>query len=268
MSNSLGDKLQRDEICLGVALMYPNPNAIEVLGKGWDWLWIDDQHGQFEYHDLLHATQVADLSGLPTVIRPCSLDSVYLGKMMDTRVEGLMVPMINSAEQAEAIVRAMYFPPLGTRSYGGRRVMDCDGDDYYQQANERAVFLAQIETPEAVDAAEAIAAVPGVDGLFLGGDDLRVQMGLPMSATYDDSERLVDALERTGRAARNAGKVAGCVAPSPSVLTRAVDCGYRLIAGGCDVVFLRNGASEQVGRLRDTLQGIHKPHIAEKAAVG
>lgn len=247
------EKLARDEVCLGVGLMYPNPNCIEAIGPGWDWLWIDGQHGQFDYATILHAVQVAELTGLDSIVRPPGHAPDLIGQILDTGAQGLMIPIVNTPEQAEAIVKAASFPPLGTRSYGGRRVIDRNGRDYYLTANDKWCLVVQIETMEAVERAHEIAAVEGVDALFFGPDDMKMHMGIPINTPVEQSDKLLQAMETTAAAARNAGKAAGCIAATPAALHRFIDFGYRLIVGGGDIGFLRVTSHAKVRELRQAL---------------
>lgn len=253
MENMLLAKLRRNEVCLGVGLMYPNPNAIESMGKGWDWVWIDGQHGQLDYAGILHAVQVGRLSGLPSVTRVPGHAPDFIGQVLDTGTDGLMAPMVDAPDMAEAIVRAAYFPPLGARSYGGRRVIDCGGRDYYLSANDQLLVIAQIETPQAVTKAHEIAAVEGVDALFFSSDDMKVRMGIPINTPPDESPELLKLMEQTARAALDAGKIAGCVAASAPALKNAVSLGYRLIVGGADAGFLRTASAAKLEELRAAL---------------
>lgn len=253
MQTTLREKLTRGDTCLGVGLMYPNPNCIESMAKGWDWLWLDGQHGQCAYADILRAVQIAELVGLHTVVRVPGHEPGPIGLVLDTNAEGLMVPMVNTPDEARALVRAACFPPLGSRSYGGRRVIDVAGPEYCLTANDRLVLIAQIETLEAVANAAQIAAVEGIDVLFFGPDDMKMRMGIPINTPMEESSQLLQAMAQTADAALKAGKVPGCVSATPASIRRAADMGYRLIAGGADVGFLKTASAATLTKLRAAL---------------
>ena len=237
---------------LGVCVMYPAPGIVERIGPDWDWLWIDGQHGEMGYSDILACVRACDLVGRPAVVRVSGHESGEIGKALDTGAAGLMVPTVDNAEQARQIVRAAKFPPLGSRSYGSRRVIDRFGRGYANRGETQPLLICQIETLEGLANADAIAAVDGVDALFFGPDDMALRQGMPMDAPrpegcFDEVQRKV------AEAARAHGKHAGGVFRTPAALKLAAEVGYRLIVSGADVVFLAEAskqASETLHNLR------------------
>ena len=258
MPDPMRKKLRKDEVALGVSLTYPNPNCIESLARGWDWVWIDGQHGQLDYQTILHCVQVAELTGVSSLVRVPGHSFECLGPILDTAANAVMVPMVNTAEEARQIVRNACFPPLGSRSYGGRRVVDRDGRDYYLAANRKLLLVCQIETPEAVENAGEIASVEGVGGLFFGAEDLRIRLGIANTTPINESKRLVRIMEKIAGAARNNGKVAGNIAHTAQLFKLSVELGYRLIRGGADIFFLTGGSRTKLQELREILTGFRK----------
>lgn len=240
--NLLDDVIGCKRVAWGVQLSYGNPCCIESMGRGWDWVWIDAQHGQHDHSGLLHAVQLCRLIGAASVVRVAGRSADVLGPVADTGVDAIMVPMVNSAAEARGLARACFFPPLGERSYGGRRVIDLEGREYHREANDRLMLIVQIETPEAVACVEEIAAVEGVGALFFGAEDVKIRMGIPNSAGMLDAPEVAQAMERTARAARGGGKAAGCVAPPARDLQRAIAMGYNFMRGGGDVPLLAEGS--------------------------
>ena len=167
------NRLRVGEVALGLSLNYPAPGIIECMGAGWDWLWIDGQHGQMDYQSMLQCVRTADACGLAPIPRVSRHEPGTIGPVMDMKPAGILVPMVDTVAQARNIVEAVYFPPLGKRSFGGRRVTDVGGRNYYQTANEDTLLVVQIETPEGAANAEAIAAAatawaaPGLGSLAL-----------------------------------------------------------------------------------------------------
>lgn len=253
MTKSMKQRLTDGETLLGLAVMYPAAGIIEGMCSGWDWTWIDGQHGQHDYRTILDSVRAAELCGLPAVVRVPGHDYGTIGPVMDMAPGGIMVPMVDTAVQARAVIDAVRFPPVGKRSYGGRRVVDRGGREYYSSEGDNCCLIAQVETLEAVDNAAEIAALEGIDVMFFGPDDMKVRMGLPINTTIDDSPELQQAMAQTARAAKNAGKVAGCVAATPKSIRVAVDLGYQLIVGGGDIVFLRVSAAERLASLKAAL---------------
>ena len=250
VKNGIRQLLEQDQVLLGLATMYPASGIIEGMCKGWDFVWVDGQHGEYSYDSVLHACQAASGMGIDVLLRVPSHDSSLVPVYADLAPSAIMAPMVETAEQARHVVRALHFPPLGARSYGGRRVVDLHGREFHLENN--VVFVSQIETEESVENAAEIAAVEGVDVLFFGPDDMRVQMGLPINTPLAENKRLRGAMERTAKAARDAKKHCGCVIGDETTLRMALDMGYQLIVGGGDIVFLRNEAQ----RRRELFRGI------------
>ena len=163
MSMSLHQKLRTGRVILGLNLQYPAAGIIECIGAGWDWVWIDGQHGQHDYRSVLECVRVADSCGIAPVVRVSGHEPGLIGPAMDMRPAGIMVPMVNTVGEAQAIVKAARFPPLGERSYGGRRVIDLGTREYFKTADQDTILIVQLETKEALDNAAAIAATEGVD---------------------------------------------------------------------------------------------------------
>ncbi len=252
-SNVLFEKLRAGQIALGLANMYPAAGIVEGMCRGWDFVWIDGQHGQFGYDSMLHAQRAAEAIGVDTLLRVPTHDHGLLGLFADLSPSAVMVPMVNTPEQAANVVNALRFPPLGMRSYGGRRVIDLDGREFYLERD--LLVVAQIETLEAVEHVDAIAATDGIDALFFGPDDMKVQMQIPVNTPIVENDALLEALHRTADSARKVGKFAGTVTPAPDALAKAKEMGYQLLVGGGDIAFLRVAAAERLSQLRSVIDG-------------
>jgi len=249
--NRLLERLRRGEVCLGVANTYPAPGIIEIMGRGWDFVWIDGQHGQFSYHAALNAVRAAAGIGVDSLLRVPGHEHSTLCLYADMGPMAIMVPMVNTAAEAEDVVRGLRFPPRGVRSFGGRRVADLYGRGYATESE--LLIVAQIETAEAAANADAIAAVDGVDCLFFGPDDMKMSLGLPMETPITGDARLQRAMEQTARAAQAHGRALGCVCPNAESARLAMGLGYRLLAGGGDAPFLRTQAAARLGELRSAV---------------
>src|SRR6185436_15114752 len=151
---------------LGLSIMYPSPGVIERIGPEWDWIWIDSQHGELDSRDVLAVVRACELVNRPAIVRVAGHEFGPIGLALDTNAAGVIVPCVDTPEQAKAIVDAAKFPPLGKRSYGGRRAIDLQGRSYSDHANQSVLLICQIESPQAIENADAIAAIDGVDALF------------------------------------------------------------------------------------------------------
>ncbi len=256
-------RLAAGEALLGFCNMYPAAGIIEGMAQGWDFCWIDGQHGEMSYDSLMHAIRTAQLMKLETLVRVPSHESGVLCAAADLAPSAVMVPMVNTAGEASRVVDGLRFPPLGKRSYGGRRVIDLYGREYYRE--QPLGVVAQIETLDAVANADAIAATDGVDVLFFGPDDMKVRMGLPINTKIDESQELQDAMRTVVEACSKAGKYAGCVAATPEALRMARELGYQLIVGGGDIAILRVAAAERIQTLRSVLEGdeVRGKHVGD-----
>lgn len=243
---------------LGVCVTYPSPGVIERIGPDWDWVWIDGQHGQLGYGDVLSLVRACDLVQRPAFVRVPGHEFGTIGLALDTGASGLIVPVVDTPEQAQSIVNAAKFPPLGKRSYGARRPVDRQGRLYADTANETVLLVAQIESPEAVDNAEAIAAVPGVDALFLGPDDVLLRRGYAMDAPRT-AGMLQGDMEAVINACRKHDKFGVMVGGNPEMLTLAISLGCHMIACGADAGFLANGSKQATETARALLKEMSAP---------
>jgi len=249
--NNLREELEKGPM-LGFGIMWPQVGMIERIGPDWDWFWIDGQHGELDYSDVLAAVRASNLVRRPAVVRVPGHEPGPIGKMLDTACEAVMVPMVETAEEARALVRAAKFPPLGSRSYGGRRPVDLFGRSYSHADRPQPMLVCQIETVEGARNAPSIAAVDGVDALFFGPDDMAMRMGMPMDQPRPkgcfDKE-----WESVARAAAKAGKFCGGVFTTPDVLRQAVAMGYRLIVASADSALVPASSKEKSQALRSCL---------------
>ena len=251
--NILAEKLRAGKVVLGLCNMYPASGIIEGMCPGWDFVWIDGQHGEMSYDACLHAVQAAMATDVETLLRVPGREPGMLGKFADLCPSAVMVPIVDNAAQAMAVVKALRFPPLGERSYGGRRVIDLDGREYYRE--RELLVVAQIETLDAVDNARDIIGTEGIDVLFFGPDDMKMRMGLPINTAVVENEQLRNALERTARAACDAGKFAAGVSKDGPTAEMMVGMGYRMLAGGGDIAFLRTMAAQKLSELTEAVEG-------------
>ncbi len=239
----------RESPLLGFCSSYATPGIIERIGQHWDWCWIDGQHGEWSLHDLVQGVRACNLAGIFSMVRVPGQDPGTLGKALDTACHAVMVPMVENADQAAALVRAGKFAPLGRRSYGGRRPIDLFSRAYADADQPQPMLVCQIESPEALEQVEAIAAVDGVDALFFGPDDMALALGMPMDkprpAGFFD-----EAMARIAQAAARHGKTAAGIFATPESLRQGLDLGYRMLIGTSDVSLLAPASQAAARNLR------------------
>ncbi len=239
---------------LGFCNMYPAPGIVERVAPDWDWIWVDGQHGELDYTDMLSAVRACNLVKRAAIVRVPGQEYGHIGKALDMNPEGIMVPMVDTVEQAKGVVYAAKFPPFGSRSYGGRRPIDLDGRSYSHPDQPQPVLICQIETQEGLRNASQIAAVDGVDVIFFGPDDMAMREGMPMDKPRPEGH-FDEALAIVAKAAAEHGKLAGGVFTTPDTLVKAVSLGYRLIVASGDVGLLANGSKAATKTLRDAIWG-------------
>ena len=236
--NSRMGHFKKGQVALGYHLMYPAPGILEAVYHEWDWFWIDAQHGQFDNRTLIECLRTADGLGVPTLVRVAGHSPEMIGRILDMGATGIMVPMVETSDEAQALVKAMHFAPLGKRSYGGRRVIDLGERKYHLKVKEDLLLVLQIETPIGVNNVDTIAVVEGVDALFYGADDMRMALSLPMDTPLEHPE-LYAGLKKVAKAAIQHHKIAGAVGFSP-VLEMVLAEGYTLIVGCGDAPSIKN----------------------------
>lgn len=254
MTPTLKQRWRAGEITLGGWCALPSSLSAEIIGKaGFDWVLIDMQHGCMGYETAVDMIRAIDLGASAPIVRVPANDPAIIGRMLDAGAMGIIVPMINSAEEARAVVDACRYPPLGQRSLGPFRVQVRDGGKYVPEANERIAVIPMIETLSALEAVEEIAAVPGVDALFVGPFDLSFALGL-RPGDNDGEPAFDSAIERIGKAARASG-IATAVLSNPQLAPIRAQQGFQMISVAMDNVALAMAAA---GALKSAQDGINK----------
>ena len=222
------------QLMAGTFLNLGSPTAAEIAADtGFDWLAIDLEHGSGSLADLRNMLLACRGSSAAPIVRIPSVDPDTVKFVMDSGAAGIMFPFVSTAAEAERVVDCMKYPPLGSRGVAGAIRASAFGRDwkqYFSEANDNSLVVVQIETPEAVEASAEIAAIDGVDVLFVGPLDLSVNMGCPSDFSQAD---FVAGLEKVIQACSDNGK-------TPGILTKTgfeqqhKDLGFRLMAVGAD----------------------------------
>jgi 4-hydroxy-2-oxoheptanedioate aldolase len=233
----------------------PSPLVAETLAReGFAAVTIDQQHGLWDTASTIAAIAAVRQGGAAPIVRVPLHSLATVSRVLDFGAEGVIAPMINTEAEARALVAAAKFPPVGERSWGPSRAMTLagisSGSAYLRAANPQTVTLAMIETRVALDNLDAIAATPGIDVLFVGPSDLSI--ALSDGATLDPHSPAVEAaLDRIIAAAAKAGKVPGLYCANAERAVASAARGFRFLAVGSDLAFLRAGIAAQIR----TLQG-------------
>ncbi|MBI1238584.1 MAG: aldolase [Alphaproteobacteria bacterium] len=236
-------------VTFGAWCMMPGAMGAEILGRqGYDWVLIDMQHGCMDYETALGMIRALDQTPATPIVRVPWNDPGIIGRVLDAGALGVLIPMIQTAEDARRAVEAALYPPAGRRSFGPVRVGLRDGQGYFQTANERVAVIPMIETREALDAVDEIAAIPGVDALFVGPFDLSIALGLP-PGDNDGKPAFDAAIAKVSEAAKRAG-IATAVLSNPKVAPRRVEQGFQMISLTTDTVALMAAARADLAALQ------------------
>lgn len=233
------DRILDGELMYSIAAQLGSSLTVEMIGNaGFDWTWIDCEHGTGDYSELIHQLQVARMGKAPAIVR-ISWNIPWLFKrVLDLGAAGIMVPYVNTAAEAEEAVNSIQYQPKGVRGVAGSP--PCCGfgqkfDEYYSNANENLTLMVQIETAEAVENSDEIAAVPGVDVLFVGPMDLSVNLGIPKK--FKDS-KLEACLDTVVDACKKHGKAPGILTPTLDFLDVWMKKGFTVFVVGSDSLLL------------------------------
>ncbi len=249
MTKQFKTRLARGERLLGTLVSLPTPASAEILSDvGFDWLFIDAEHGSFETNELLAILQAVG-DKVVCLVRVSHSGEVPIKKALDLGAAGVIVPQVNSAQQAKDVVRYSKYAPLGARGVGLGRAQGYGMRfrEYVESANDSTVVVVQAEHKEAVDNMEAIVQVPGIDAVLVGPYDL--------SASYNklgqiDDPVVVAAIDRVTSVCCEAGVPLGYFGVTASDVQRYADKGYALIAAGGDSLFLGRAAAEMLSDLK------------------
>ncbi len=220
MQNAMKDKIARGEPALGVSVMFPSPQIVEMLGHaGADWVLIDCEHGSIGLSDVEVMCMAADASGITPIGRPRSNSSADIQSILDRGVKGVQIPHITTKAEAERAVAAVKFGPGAGRGLAAGTRPDRWGlgakmTDFVAQANAASLVCVQIEDREAVGNIDEILTVPGIDVFFIGPSDLSQSMGHPGNAK---APIVAEAITQTLAKIRAAGKVPGMPATTEGV---------------------------------------------------
>jgi 4-hydroxy-2-oxoheptanedioate aldolase len=249
----LRERLARGEAVLGGFLSLGSAQTAELMAAaGYDWALIDLEHGAGDEIAALAQMQALAARRCITIVRVESSARQRVHRVLDFGAHGVMFPHIDTAEEAAAAVAAMRYPPAGVRGVAFSNRACAYGANFrpYLEGSAALLTIVQIESPTAVKNAEAIAAVEGVDVLFIGPSDLSHSMGILGNFEHPDFDF---AVRRIAQSSRSRGKYCGILLPSPRDLTRFLELGYRFVASGSDAVLLNNAARALVQSLQKNL---------------
>ncbi len=230
--------------------MVPSSFGAEVLaGTGVDYVCVDQQHGVIGYDAMVPMLQAIDAGGAAPITRVLSGDPYRIMKSLDAGAWGVIVPLVNSAADAERAVAACRYPPRGVRSYGPVRAAGVVGSGDPEVLEAAALCLVMVETRGALERVDEIAATPGLDGIYVGPSDLALSLGLPPTLEILEDEH-AKAIERVREACARNGIVAGIHAPSGEWARRHAEAGFDMVTVATDASLLRGAALAELAVAR------------------
>ena len=247
---SFRERLHAREITFGCWITLGHPAVAEILCQaGYDWLCVDMEHSAITLHQAQQLIQVISLAGVVPLVRVGANDANLIKRVMDAGAHGVIVPMVNNAEEARAAVSAVKYPPEGTRGVGLGRAQGYGFafEEYEAWNRDESVVIAQVEHIEAVDNLESILDVSGLDGFLVGPYDLSGSLGLPGQF---DAPQVRKALERVEKLVHERNVLAGfhVVSTDFGQVEDKLQKGYRMIAHSLDSMWLGEGARSSVAR--------------------
>ena len=257
--NAAKERLDAGQLALGMGVRMSRTVDIAKAMKtcGYDWLFIDMEHSSMDLDAAAQISVAAQSAGITPVVRVPGFEHHHASRILDGGAQGIVAPQVDTPETAARIVRQCRFPPLGRRSVvGGLAQLDFAAvpvGEATQAINASTLVVVMIETPQAVENVDAIAAVEGVDGLLVGTNDLCMEMGIPGRvgdpAVMEAQARVIDACRRHGRFPGLGGVY------EPALMERCIEMGMHFILCGNDLSMLMGAAGTRARQLRALATG-------------
>jgi 2-keto-3-deoxy-L-rhamnonate aldolase RhmA len=237
---SLKEKLKTSKLSIGAWQTLAHPAITEIYTKsGFEWIVVDLEHSVISLREAEEIIRITQLAGLTSLVRLSSHDPVQIARVLDAGAKGIIAPQVNTAEQAEAIVRAAYYPPAGIRGTGLARASGygTNFQNYRTTSLEETIVIPMIEHIDAVKNMEKILSVKNVDAFLVGPYDLSASLGI---AGQFDHPNFTSAMDQISETRKKLGKTAGIHVVEPNVqqLVERAEQGYRFIAYSLDTRML------------------------------
>ncbi len=248
--NTLRDLHRDGKPIVNAWLSIPSAYAAEVIAhQDFDAATVDMQHGMMGFAEAVGMLQAISTTRAIPLVRPPSMDAPSIMRLLDAGAYGVICPMISSAADATALVAASRYPPTGRRSFGPSRGLLYGGSDYFAHANKEILVLGMIETRQALDNLAAILATPGLDGVYIGPNDLAIELGQGPLCEHDHPD-VTAAVEQVRSATVAAGLIAGIFCSDGAAARMRLAQGFDLVTPGNDAATLRLALASAVKAAR------------------
>jgi 2-keto-3-deoxy-L-rhamnonate aldolase RhmA len=252
--NAAKARLKKNQLALGIGVrLVRNVDIIKVMkAAGFDWLFLDLEHGGMSIQTACEISVAAQDSGIAPIVRVPYGELAMATRVLDGGALGIVIPHVDTAEEAREIADRLRYPPRGHRSVGGGQAQfdyaPMKLGEMTRRSDDNTLITVMIETPKAVRNAEAIAAVPGIDSLLVGSSDLSMEMGIPGENGHP---KIQEAVDKVVSACKKHGKWAGMGgAYSEELLQLYIGKGVKLLLAGNDLPMLTNAARTHQARVR------------------
>ncbi len=233
-------KFRSGERITGSFLVLPDEIVAETASlAGFDYVIVDMQHGLFGHDTMRRMVAAVELGNAAPIVRVAPGDDYAVGRALDAGATGLIIPLVNDADDVERAVSAATYGPAGTRSFGPMRAMTREGIEYFNSSKDRIVILPQIETLSALENLDEIVRVPGIDGVYVGPMDLSIALGL-QPALDSDEPVFIEAVDRVVAACNDAGIVPTMHA-GPQLAAKRYAQGFTAVTIAVDISVLKSG---------------------------
>lgn len=251
-TNKLKKALKSGEVQLGIWSNLKSPLVAELLSYvPLNWTLVDMEHGPNDVGDVISQLQAMAGGDTSPIVRPPWNDTVIIKRLLDAGVQSLVIPYVQNADEARAAIAATRYPPAGVRGVAGgsRATRFGKVQNYYHQAADELFVILQVETASAIDEIEAIAAVEGVDAIFVGPSDLAASMGHLGNYDHPDVQAKI---QQAAVRIKNAGKVSGILSFNPQRAKEYIALGYQFVAVASDQSLLASAADRLADEFSDT----------------
>jgi 2-dehydro-3-deoxyglucarate aldolase/4-hydroxy-2-oxoheptanedioate aldolase len=251
--NRLKRNLASGKVCIGATITLNSTVIAEMMSHiGLDWVWIEMEHSALTEENVLQMLQAANGSETNMLVRVPWNDKTMIKRILDTGPDGILVPLVNSAEEAEEAVRASKYPPVGERGGGLARAQayGMHMNEYLQAANDEVMVVAMIEHIKAVNNISEILAVKGIDSVMVGGLDLSGSMGLLGQTDHPEVEGAIQKVLAASKAAR---VPCGIVTVSVDDANRRIEQGFTHMIMGIDVLYMNSAISSALAQVKQAV---------------
>ena len=264
-ANHVKRRLEAGEPSIGTWLGIPSPESAEhVAALGFDWLTVDAEHNSVDIRTASQMFGAIAGSGVAPLVRIPWNQPENFKRVLDAGAWGVVVPMVNSKEEAERAVEATFFPPKGNRSVGGAMTglrFGTSGSEYLKHADDEVLLVLQIEHIDAVERCDEILGLPGVAACFIGPNDLAASMGIGLGVPLEsDHPRLVEAFAHVQKTAKSVGVAPGIHTSGASGVKQRIDEGFQFLAMASELKYMVGGLTADLSKLNWTK--------SERASVG